>query len=124
MIQLIMGIDALCAKLAMLALVIVSAKFVSKRIKIKVLDRFLMNVHRPAGYVLVGTGVIHMVLSFSQVSTTAVLAYVVGFISLVAIIAAILAFYKKNKVGGRWIVWHRIFTVIAMITVVLHPMLR
>lgn len=124
MIELMMGFDALCAKLALLALLIVSAKFMSKRIKIKALDRFLMKVHRPAGYVLVVTGVIHMVLSVSQVSTTATLAYIVGFISLIAIIAAILAFYKKNQVGGRWIVWHRIFTVVALIAVFLHPMLR
>lgn len=123
MIGLVVGIDALCANLAMFALFIVSVKFVSKRIGIKPLDRLLMKIHRPAGYVLVVTGVIHMVFSFSKVSTTSAMVYIVGFICLFAIIASILAFNKRKKVGGAWIVWHRLFTVIAIVTCILHTML-
>lgn len=117
-------IDLLAAKVAQLAFMIVAAKFVTKRIKNKTADRFLMRIHRPAGYVLAVAGLIHGVLSFRIFSTTPIIVYILGFICFFAILAAIATFIFKMKLGNRWLLWHRITTVVALVTLILHPILK
>lgn len=124
MIDIIATIDILAAKIAMIALLIVVAKFITKRIGAKTADRFLMKIHRPAGYILAVAGLIHGILSFSVFSTTPTMVYVLGIICMVAILAAIMTFFLKNKLGKKWLFWHRVTTVIALVTLVLHPMLN
>lgn len=70
MIHMITVIDVLSAKIAMIAFWIVIAKFVTKRIKTKSADRFLMKIHCHAGYILAVTGVLHGVFSFRVFETT------------------------------------------------------
>lgn len=123
MTDIIAIIDIMAAKIAMFAFLIVAAKFVTKHIGAKTADRLLMKIHRPAGYVLAVTGLIHGVLSFRIFSTTPVIVYILGFICMLAILAAIATFFLKNKLGNKWLIWHRITTVIALVTLVLHPML-
>lgn len=123
MIELITVIDLLVAKVAQLAFMIVAAKFVTKRVKNKTADRFLMKIHRPAGYVLAVTSLIHGVLSFRVFATTPIIVYILGFICFFAILAAILTFIFKKKMN-KWLIWHRITTVVALVTLILHIMLR
>lgn len=112
MTDLIAGIDIIKAKLAMVTFFIIVAKFITKHIGAKSVDRFLMMIHRPAGYILVIAGVIHMVLSFRVFSTTPIIVYILGFVCLLAIIASIVTFVMK-KIGGKWLVSHRVMTVIS-----------
>lgn len=123
MADIIMIVDMLTAKVAMLAFLIVAAKFITKHTGIKTADRFLMKIHRPVGYILAVTGLTHGILSFRIFSTTPIIVYVLGFICLLAIIAAIITFFLKNKLGNKWLIWYRITTIIALFTLVLHPMM-
>ncbi|SHI21809.1 hypothetical protein [Desulfosporosinus lacus] len=120
MSYLMMLINILSAKIAICAFFIVVAKFVTKRVGIKSVDRLLMTIHKPAGYVLVVAGLIHMVFSFQVVSTIPIIGYVMGFICMFAIIALIATCMLKRKFGEHWLVWHRIMTAIAISTVILH----
>lgn len=113
-------IDLLTSKVAMLAFLIVVAKFVSKRIGNKSVDRFIMKIHRPVGYVLVLTGLIHGVASFRVFNTTSIMAYILGGMCFLAIAAAIVTYIFRKKLGGQWLFWHRISTVIALITLLVH----
>lgn len=122
--DLVVLIDILSTKIAIFMLFIVVAKFVTKRVGIKSLDRLLMKIHKPAGYILVIAGLIHIVFSFRLISTTPIIVYVLGFISFLAIIASITTYVLRIKLGKHWLIWHRIMTLIAIITVILHLMLR
>jgi hypothetical protein len=66
--DLVVLIDGLSAKIAMLMLFIVVAKFVTKRIGLKSFDRLLMKIYKPAGYILVMAGLIHIVFSLRMIS--------------------------------------------------------
>ena len=123
MVDMIMIADKMTAKVALLALLIVVAKLITKRIGTKKADQFLMKIHRPAGYILAAAGLAHGILSFRIFSTTPVIVYILGFICLFAIVAALVTFFLKKKLGKGWLIWHRITTVIALITLVLHPMM-
>ncbi|MHB8075615.1 hypothetical protein [Desulfosporosinus fructosivorans] len=120
MSYLIMLINMLSVKIAICAFFIVVAKFVTKRVGIQSVDRWLMNIHKPAGCVLFVAGLIHMVFSFHVVSTTPIIGYVLGFICMFAIIALIATCVLRRKLGEHWLVWHRIMTAIAITTVILH----
>lgn len=120
MSNLIILINMIAANIAIGAFLIVIAKFVTKRVGIKYVDRFLMKIHKPASYVLVVAGLIHMVCSFHVIGTTPIFGYVLGFISMFAIIALIATWMLRRKLGKHWLVWHRILTVIAISTVILH----
>jgi hypothetical protein len=122
--DLVVLIDILSTKIVKFMLFIIAAKFVTKRVGIKSLDRLLMKIHKPAGYILVMAGLIHMVFSFRLIITTPIIVYVLGFISFLAIIASIMTYVLRKKLGKHWLMWHRIMTLIAIITVILHPMLR
>jgi len=80
MTELITIIDLLAAKVAQLAFIVVVVKCISKRFKNKTANRFLMKIHRPAGYVLAASGLIHGVLSFRLFTTTPMIVYILGFI--------------------------------------------
>lgn len=120
MSNLMMLINMLSANIAICAFFIVVAKFVTKRVGTKSVDRFLMNIHKPAGYVLVVAGLIHMVFSFHLLGTTPISGYVLGFIGMFAILALIATCVLRRKLGEHWLVWHRIMTAIAISTVILH----
>lgn len=123
MADIITIINMLAANVAMITFLIVAAKFVTKRIGPKTADRLLMKIHRPAGYILAVTGLIHGVLSLRVFNTMPVMVYILGFICMLAILAAIATFILKHKLGNKWLIWHRVATVIAFAALILHPML-
>lgn len=123
MIELISNADMFAANLAQLTFIIVAIKFITKRTGWKKIDILLMKIHRPAGYVLLGTGLVHTVLSFRNVSTTPIMVYVLGMLCILSIAAAVMTFVFRKKFGKSWLFWHRAATVIALVTLVAHPML-
>lgn len=124
MVDLLTIIGMLASKVAIVAFLIVIAKFVTKRIKNKNADRFLMKIHRPAGYVLAVSGLIHGILSFRVFNATPIIVYILGFICLFAIIATIATFIFRKKLGNKWRLCHRITTAVAFVTLILHLVLR
>ncbi len=124
MTSIIMEIDSLAAELAMLALFIVLAKFITKRTRFKKLDIKLMKIHKPATLILLITGIIHMFTSFVYFNQLGILSYILGFVCLLSIISAALTFIKRENIGKRWLFWHRICSIIALVTLLVHPILR
>lgn len=120
MTSIIMGIDSLTARLAMLTLFIVLIKFITKRTGPKKLDTKLMKIHKSATYVLLVTGIIHMCTSFVYLNRLGIFPYLLGFICLFSIIGAALTFIKRKEIGKKWLFWHRIFSLIALVTLFIH----
>lgn len=121
MTTIIIGIDSLTAKLAMLSLLIIVAKFVTKRTSFKKLDAQLMKIHKPSTYLLLITGSIHMLTSFIYLDRLGILPYVLGFVCMFSIIGAFVSFLKRKELGGKWLFWHRVFSIIAIVTLIIHP---
>jgi hypothetical protein len=105
----------------MIAFSLVIAKFITKRLKNKAVDLFLMKIHRPASYVLIAMGLLHGILSFFTFDIGFIPVYILGFICLLAIAAAMATYIFRKKLGARWLIWHRITTIIAFVAFVLHP---
>lgn len=121
--DLVQNIDMFAANLALLSFFIVAIKFISKRAGWKKLDVFLMKAHRPVGYVLLSAGIIHTVLSFRDISTTPIAVYALGIVCTLSIAAAILTYVFRKKLGKKWLFWHGAVTVIALVTLIAHPVL-
>ena len=117
--ELIAVIDTISAKIASLCFTVVLLKMLTKRISFKTADRALMKIHKPAGYILVVSGAIHMVCSVRAITHTSIWVYILGTVSMAAIILAIAAYILKTKLKN-WLLWHRIFTLLAVLTMFLH----
>ncbi len=124
MTSIIMEIDSIAANLAMLTLFIVLAKFITKRTGPKKLDTKLMKIHKPSTYVLLITGIIHMFTSFVYLDRLGISPYILGFVCLFSIIGAALTFIKRKKIGKKWLFWHRTCSIIALVTLFVHPILK
>ncbi len=118
--EIIMEIDFLTAQLAFLALLIVLAKFITKRMGNKKLDIRLLKIHKPATYILVVASIIHMFTSFVYFDELGVMPYLIGFISFLSIIGAAYTFIKRKKFGKEWLFYHRVLSVVSVITLVAH----
>lgn len=120
---LIAMVDIISAKIASLCFTVVLLKMLTRRINFKKADRALMRMHKPAGCLLVVSSTIHMICSVRAVAHTSVWVYILGTVSMAAIILAIAAYILKTKLKN-WLLWHRIFTLFAILTMFLHMALK
>ena len=95
--------DALSAIIAALALLVFSLKFTIKRCKLKRLDCFLMKIHTKIIYILIMTGILHGILSFRAITIANPAVYIIGFICLFSIIGAVITWFKRKSLKGKWI---------------------
>lgn len=117
-------IDFLSAQMASMCFWAVMAKSITKRLKGKRMDAILMKLHRPAGYLTVLFATVHMACSLKAMGETAIWAYLFGMLSFFSMILAIIMFKKKSRNPKCWLLWHRVFSVIAMIAIGLHLVCR
>lgn len=115
-------LDGIASHIASLLLFVVILKFITKRLHLKKADMCLMKIHKPAAYGLVIAGTVHMFTSFQSFSRVGIFPYVAGAISLLAMVGAIGTF-RMRKNNTKWLFFHRILTVIAVIACFVHPML-
>lgn len=124
--DIVRSLDFIACHVALLLLLVVILKFVTKRLHLKKADVYLMKIHKPASHALVIAGVIHMFTSLQYLSSVGILSYVasyvVGLISLIAMIGAIYTF-RMRKSNAKRLFYHRVLTVIAIIACLVHPML-
>ena len=81
---------------------------------------FFMRIHKTADYIMVGASLVHMICSFRAFSTTTIWVYVLGALSIVAAILAFTAF-KWHKKGLKW---HRLFSIISVVAMLGHLILK
>lgn len=120
--DIIMILDKVSAKIALLLLLLVVLKFVTKHLHLTKADRFLMKIHKPASYGLIVVGLVHTVASFRCFSELGFLPYIVGGTSILSMIGAIYTF-RLRKTDKKWLHYHRVLALVAIITCGLHPML-
>ncbi len=114
--------------IALFALIIIFVKFVTKRLKKKGLDFFkkadtmLIKIHKLASIILVVSAMLHGILTLFRFSEFGGKPYILGAFSLLSAIAAIGSFKIKNKFKSKkhWLIHHRIFAVISIITFAVH----
>lgn len=124
----ILMIDKFFAQLAFLSLLLVVAKIVTKRVRkrlnLEKADSVLKKLHKPAGILTVFAGIIHMICSFRGFGIYSIWAYIFGMISILSIILAIYMFMLNKRMQNKWLICHRMFSAIAVISLVLHLALR
>lgn len=113
-----------------LALFLIVLKFLTKRLPCKSLDRIFMKIHIPLGWILLVCTVYHtgatllagqtLTMQGGDTYTIPTLVFVSGLIATAEIIIAVASFIFRKKLNGKWLLWHRISTVVAIAASVWH----
>lgn len=117
-------IDKLTSQLAFMGFLLVIAKMITKRLSPGKADAMFMKLHKPVAYLMTFAGIIHMICSFRVFSAYSMWVYIFGTISVISIVLAIYMFRLNKRNPEKWLIWHRMFSAIAVITIVLHLALR
>lgn len=124
----IMIVDGLATKLAVLAFILVVIKALTKKMTKTgqktafKLDGYMMKIHRPAGYVLIGAGIIHGILSLRMITDYSIIVFITGLLCLLSCFGAIAGFMYRKKLANvkNWLIIHRFMTFTAIVTLVIH----
>ena len=112
------AVNHLCACIALLSLIVVLLKFISRRLGLQALDQRLLGIHRPASHLLIVCGVIHGVLSFQYVTKYPPLVYLTGGLCLLALLR--ICHTCKNQGNKRWLPTHRFWSALALLLLAAH----
>ena len=112
--------DMIGAKLATIAFIFMILKFVFLRTNFQRTSQFFQKIHRPLGFLLIIFAVIHGLSSLRAFDQVDLYVYMLGASSLILVIATICTHVFKQKLNENWLKWHRIFTVLTFIVLVLH----
>lgn len=112
-----------------ITLFLVILKFLTKRMPYKPLDRFFMKVHIPIAWILLISTVYHTAATLIAGQTMTIqgntytipsVVFVSGLLATTAIMVAVVAFFLRKKLKGKWLQWHRISTIIAVAATAWH----
>ena len=101
-------------------LLLLILKFLTKRLSMKKLDKFMGKIHSKLGLLLIIILIIHMIQSFSVFNSRPLYIYILGASLVICIIMAAASYYFRKKIGNKWIKLHRITALVAVILVVCH----
>lgn len=102
----------------LLALTVI--KFVAKRTKFHKVDQFLMKTHKVTGILLIIVALIHLITSFSLFETRPLIIYILGILALASMMIVVASYCFRKKIGPKWIVIHRIGTVVILMLITVH----
>jgi len=114
--------------IAIVALIIVVAKFITKRFSkkgsffFKTIDTKFMKIHKPLAKILIVSGTIHGILTFSNFTQFGIRPYIMGTICLLSCIASMASFYMKKRLKSikKWVLYHRFFAVMSIVAFISH----
>lgn len=95
-------------------------KFITKRMKFKKIDELLMKTHKITGIMLIIVAMIHLVTSFSLLETRPLIIYIVGILSLFCMMVVALSYFFRKKLGLKWIIVHRVATLVIIVLIISH----
>lgn len=113
-------INLITAWISLICLIFILFKFITKRIKNKKLDTFFMKKHKIMSRYLIIFGIIHGIFSFNKLGQISIWIYVFGFMCFIAMIITSKSIKLSNKIKMKWINHHRIFSLISIITFLIH----
>jgi len=114
--------------IAVLSLIIVVAKFVTKRFQKKSsvlfnrVDTKLMKIHKSSAKILIVSGTLHGMLTLTNFTQYGIKPYIMGTICLLCCIASAACFYLKKRLKSTksWVLYHRFFAVISLAAFIGH----
>ena len=106
--------------IAAVILLILMLKFLTKRLHMKKLDKFMSRIHSKLGILLIMAFIIHMIQSFSLFDSRPLYIYILGVSLVICIIVEALSYYCRKQIGNNWIKIHRITALIIGILLVCH----
>lgn len=117
------AIGMTCAKLTIPLTILVCTIFVLRVVGkkrdqqswVNRLNRRLRKIHIPLGITLAVTAFVHAIFS-----STGIFAPIWGALCLIFLILTCLTWFFRKKKGFNFMKWHRAFTVVFLITLVLH----
>jgi uncharacterized protein with FMN-binding domain len=101
-------------------LLLMAAKFLTRRLPWRRLDAFAMCIHPYAGAAALVLGVVHVVITFGVLPQRPTAMGIVGIVMATSLLAAALSRLLARRMGKRWLTVHRITAVAACICLVAH----
>lgn len=122
----IQTVDEIVAWIATICFLFVVAKYSSKRLRIKKLDRFLMKIHKPFAKIIIILGLVHGILSFINFKEYSIFVYITGILCLLAMMMSgkSLKLHKRKQGMNHHRMWSAIGMVVLLIHFVMHVHLR
>lgn len=111
----VLMLDKIIADIAMLCILLVVAKGITKHLHWKNADRILMKIHKTVSYCLVVSGIAHGILSAWGYPEAIMKSYITGILCMLTIIGSIFSFQYQKKLGSHWLLWHRVFALASII---------
>ncbi|MFA9377341.1 MAG: FMN-binding protein [Lachnotalea sp.] len=106
--------------LTTLLLLLVLFKFVTKRMKWKKADQILLKVHKITGILILVCALMHLYVVFPLFSTRPIIVWVLGSLSVFCMIVVAASYGIRKKLGAKWILIHRIGTLVIILLVICH----
>lgn len=85
-----------------------SAKFATKRLPNRKLDAAMGRIHKPAAFALSAMAVVHCITALRLIRQRPLAMFMLGFLFVACIAAAVGSFSYAKRIGRRWIAVHRI----------------
>lgn len=104
----------------LIILLLLSSKFITKRLKSRRLDQISMRIHRPLAYIGIIIGIIHAIITLSVFKTRPLVLYIGGFLMIVVGVATCISYRNRKTLGEKWIGLHRIAAIIMLALLVIH----
>ncbi len=96
------------------------AKFATKRLPFKKMDRIFLKFHKVSSIVLLLLAIVHMVLSIQLLKQRPISLFLLGILLLLCIAVCSLSHIFKKKLGKKWIVIHRFAALLMCVCLIGH----
>lgn len=103
-------------------LLLVLAKFLAKRLRIKRLNVFFMKYHRTFTRALIAASTLHTLLALLSLSTFSPLVIISGILGMLTIIIASRS--QKRHSSKKWLRHHRFFAASTLFLIICHIILH
>lgn len=100
--------------------ILMCLKIVTKRCNNRKIDTLMGRIHKVLGVILCITAIVHMIMALSLIKQRPFSMYIAGIIMIASILAALLSYLFRKKLKKKWIIIHRIATVILMLCLISH----
>lgn len=99
--------------------IVLLAKFIGRVSKIKVINGGLRAVHKPMGFAVIATGLMHGIFLIVK-HPNAIIGNVFGALLVAAIVLLAVTYILRKKLKSKWFLLHRIFSILVAVLLIVH----
>lgn len=91
-----------------------------KHLKNESLKKLFRKAHKWLGIIFLISAIVHLVVTWKLLKQRPVSMYALGFVMIIAVLVAVLSYFLRKQLKSKWIIIHRISTVVILICLIMH----